>query len=68
MTTAPDEDDAAERAEFWRLTQAALAKHPDALDEDRCGRWRSGTGSKTTDRTAAPPYRVTILMVTRSRT
>ena len=34
MTTAPDEDDAAERAEFWRLTQEALAKHPNALDED----------------------------------
>ena len=32
--TAPDEDDAAERAAFWRLTQEALVKHPDALDED----------------------------------
>ncbi len=32
--TAPDEDDSAERAEFCRLTQVALAKHPDALDED----------------------------------
>ncbi len=34
MTTASDEDDAAERAEFWRLTHEALAKHPDELDED----------------------------------
>jgi len=34
MTTRPDEDSAAERAEFWRVTQDALAKHPDALDED----------------------------------
>lgn len=34
MTTAPDEPDAAELAEFWRLTHEALAKHPDALDED----------------------------------
>jgi len=48
MTTAPDEDDAAERAEFWRLTQAALAKHPDALDENPV--WEMAT-----DRTAAPP-------------
>jgi hypothetical protein len=34
MTTVPEKDDDAERAEFWRLTQEALAKHPDALDED----------------------------------
>lgn len=31
----PEEDDPAEVAEFWRLTQKALAKHPEALDEDR---------------------------------
>lgn len=37
MTATPDEDEAAERAEFWRLTQEALAKHPIELDEDRCG-------------------------------
>ncbi len=34
MSTAADEDDVADRAEFWRLTQEALAKHPNALDED----------------------------------
>ena len=34
MTTLPKEDDPAEVAEFWRLTQEALAKHPVALNED----------------------------------
>lgn len=34
MTTLPEKDDPAEVAEFWRLTQEALAKHPEALDED----------------------------------
>ena len=34
MTPTPDENENAERAEFWRLTQEALAKHPNALDED----------------------------------
>jgi hypothetical protein len=34
MTPTPNETEDAERAEFWRLTQEALAKHPDALDED----------------------------------
>lgn len=34
MKAAPDEDDVAERGEFWRLTQEALAQRPDALDED----------------------------------
>lgn len=34
MTTLPEEDDPAEVAEFWRLTQEALAKHPEALNED----------------------------------
>jgi len=33
MTTTP-EVEPAEVAEFWRLTQEALVKHPDALDED----------------------------------
>ena len=35
MTTSPPEGDPAEVAEFWRLTQEALARHPEALDEDR---------------------------------
>lgn len=35
MMTSPSEDDPAEVAEFWRLTQEALARHPKALDEDR---------------------------------
>ena len=34
MTTLPPEDDPAEVAEFWRLTQEALRRHPEALDED----------------------------------
>lgn len=34
MTTLPEKDDPAEVAKFWRLTQEALAKHPEALDED----------------------------------
>jgi hypothetical protein len=34
MTASPEEDDAAERSEFWRRTQEALARHPEALDED----------------------------------
>ena len=32
--TTPPEDDPAEVADFWRLTQEALAKHPNTLDED----------------------------------
>ena len=35
MPTQPPNDDPAEVAEFWRLTLEALAKHPEALDEDR---------------------------------
>lgn len=34
MTTLAEEDDPAEVAEFWRLTREALAKHPEALNED----------------------------------
>jgi hypothetical protein len=35
MTPTPDEVEDAERAEFWRLTQEALRRNPEALDEDR---------------------------------
>jgi hypothetical protein len=35
MTPTPEEIEDAERAEFWRLTQQALRRHPEALDEDR---------------------------------
>lgn len=35
MTPTPDDIEAADRAEFWRLTQEALRRHPEALDEDR---------------------------------
>lgn len=35
MTPTPDEIEDAERADFWRLTQEALRRHPEALDEDR---------------------------------
>lgn len=52
-----------------RLTQDALARHPIDLDDDPgSGTSPSVTSPKTTDRTAAPPYRVTIQMVTRSLT
>ncbi len=34
MTTLPEEYDPAEVAEFWRLTQEALAKYPEALNQD----------------------------------
>jgi hypothetical protein len=35
MTPTPEEIENAERAELWRLTQQALRRHPEALDEDR---------------------------------
>jgi hypothetical protein len=35
MTPTPDEIEDAKRAEFWWLTQEALRRHPEALDEDR---------------------------------
>jgi hypothetical protein len=35
MTPTPDEVEDAERADFWRRTQEALRRHPEALDEDR---------------------------------
>ena len=35
MTRTPDEVEDAERAEFWRRTQEALRRNPEALDEDR---------------------------------
>jgi hypothetical protein len=69
MTPAPEKIEDAERAEFWRLTHEALRRHPEALDRtgpfSRPSCW---TGSRTTDRSAASPYLVTISMVTRSRT
>jgi hypothetical protein len=34
MTPTPEETEDAERAEFWRLTQEALRRHPEALNED----------------------------------
>lgn len=42
MTLTPDEIGKAERAEFWRLTQEGLAKHPNALDEDPVWARRAG--------------------------
>ena len=35
VVTTPQEDGPAEVAEFWRLTQEALRRHPEALHEDR---------------------------------
>lgn len=34
MSTPPGEIDAAERAEFWRLTREARANRPVEMDED----------------------------------
>jgi len=31
----PYEIEDSERVQFWRLTQEALRRHPEALDEDR---------------------------------
>ncbi len=34
MTPTPEEIEEAERTEFWRMTQEALGRHPEALNED----------------------------------